>query len=268
MVLKIKRRPRFRRKAKTTRAAKVVKAVVRRELAHNIETKARYVGMSKVNMFGGKMYLINPAYWIPNDTSLSGTVGSKLQHAKLHIKGTVKSVGVYNHITTPTEEYPWSHVYVRLVVFRHTKEFHNTFESNWSELASAVGQGTAPEPLLNTEIIRGGADSWRFHQSFQNPQECKFLFDKTMRVGFPSNHRSNNLNNTLEAFGYTAGDGTFDYTINLGTVLRQATAATGVSYTKQNIYVVAMASTPEPAPQSNDNIADLSCDYVLSWKDA
>ena len=238
------------------RKSRSFKSKVKSVILNTSEHKCRDVLMNGIALNGGSYIAMNPLYWIPQDGSIFGRTGAKIQNVNLHLRGRYKHLGIQN--TVPST-YPWESSTLRIIVFQHDKEWRNTAENTFSDITTG-GVGTN---LTNGEIFLG-ANSNNIDYAFPNLKECRILYDKKVYTGYRSTHRTDEavpVNSPNQA-----GSRSFYCKIPLGNIFYQG--GSGLSLTKlKQTYVLFVAGCPTPIPAGSDSVGSIDVNYILTFSD-
>lgn len=250
---RVVRRPRRGRVVKRRAIARIARNVVLRQAEH----KFRNVEVGYTTLRGGTIYAINPLYWIAVDNTSLGRTGAKIQNVKLKLRFSY----LHNGVQAVTGATPWAKSQLRVMVFKHNKEWRNATENTMNDISGAFagGVGTA---ISNTEILLDGANSERMTYCFPNLKDVRVLADKTYTTGYTSAH--GNGSNTL--FPAQPGIAWHTFDVKLGSIEYQS--GQGTSLTKNDqVYVAFMASAINPSPQPADDVGAVLLNYGVSYTD-
>lgn len=239
--------------------AKIAKQVVLKTAEH----KARNVLMTGASIYNGQMLGMNPLYWIPQDDTITGRTGAKIQDVVLHIQGRYKHIGAKNNTVPPT--YPWESSTLRMMVFATDLEWRNTSETTLSDIQySGVGDAINYFNVL-IDKNEGNADI-----CFPNLKTMKLLYDKKIYCPYRSTHQTDGGNVT--ELPNQAGSYRFDCKVPLGD--RYYQAGGGLSFTKlKQIIVCFTTGCPTPLPNDTslgvriDEVGSVDCQYLVTYKD-
>lgn len=249
---------RYKPKGKTARIAKVVaKKVVNTALAKNIETKKDILNYARLTLTGvsGQFYIANPLYDVPVGTDDFARLGSKVQHAKLHLRGTYYHRG-YSSVPGTTTSMG-SHF--RIMVVRAPQHSRNNTRGTFD-----TDLGVLDTQWLPADVFYN-ADGTNFHMAYPNLNKVKILYDHTIYEHHPDNWSS--------ADNYTLSGGRmFKHTIPLGTLLYK-TSSNPSYFEGQQVYILVFVSGRygdgnNISNATNDRIGYLDLQHCLTWKDA
>ena len=136
-----------------------------------VERKRNYYGLLNIQPSSSSIYMYNPLYYITPGTGRDQRIGNQVSRATLHYSMRLCALA----LTALAEGIDQS-VFVRIVVFTHSKEWNSNNVGQW-----ALNTGGSGTTINAGELLKdSGAD--RHCQSYLNVDEVRVLHDRVIQL--------------------------------------------------------------------------------------
>lgn len=136
-----------------------------------VERKRLYYGLLSIQPSSSSINMYNPLYYLTPGTGRDQRIGNQVSRATLYYSMRLCALA----LTALSEGIDQS-VFVRIVVFTHSKEWNSNSPNQWA--LNTGGTGTA---ITASELLKdSGAD--RHCQSYMNIDEVRVLHDRVVQL--------------------------------------------------------------------------------------